>query len=122
MVAEALMDQEFYITAIQNWHSLTIAGAENVKAEIINGVKTERRNLASSHEEADHIIAQQAIVHSQCHEVIKVVSDDTDVFSLLRHLYVPQNCTSVLHNSSLQRDWSVIDMREQLEITRLYQS
>lgn len=115
MVAEALMDPEFYIKATENGHSLTIAGVEDVPIEIMNGVKTERRDLTSSHEEADSIIVQHAIAHCQSHECVRVISDDTDVFALLLYFYVSQRCTSALYMSSPQVGRAVVDVKATAE-------
>ena len=51
-----------YTLATQNGHTLTIAGVENYPIEINKGVKIDRRDIPSEHEEADPIIAQRAIL------------------------------------------------------------
>ena len=96
MIAEALMNPEFYTKATQNEHSLTLAGIKDVPIEIVNGVKTELRDLTSSHEEADPIIVQHAIRCCQNNDCVKVISDDTDVFALLLYFYVSERDAQVL--------------------------
>ena len=83
MIAETLMDPEFYTKATQNGHSLTLAGIQDVPIEIVNVVKTELRDLASSHEEADPIIVQHAVRCCQNNDCVRVISDDADVTCLL---------------------------------------
>ena len=83
LIAEALLDPDFYISATQNRHSLTLAGVDDVPVEIKMRICVEREDLASSHEEADPIIIQHATSRCMQGEKVRVVSDDTDVFLLL---------------------------------------
>ena len=99
LIAEALLDPDFYISATQNGHSLTLAGVDDVPAEIKMGVRVEREDLASSHEKAETIIIQHAISRCMEGEKLRVVSDDTDVFLLLLHFYVSKECTSDLYST-----------------------
>ena len=58
--------------------------------EISKGI--ERRDLYTSHEEADNIIVQQAFMAaSEGASGVAVVADDTDVWALLLHHYREQN-------------------------------
>ena len=84
LITESLIQPSFYNNATKN-HSLTIAGVCDCPLEITNGVKIERRDLCSSHEEADIIITQHAIASSLLGKSVHVVCDDTDVFALLVH-------------------------------------
>ncbi|KAK3883332.1 hypothetical protein Pcinc_012368 [Petrolisthes cinctipes] len=66
--------------------------------QICSGIKTPRYDMRTTHEEADVILVQQAIiiatqVKPTC---IKVVSDDTDVFILLLYYYRMTNMTCKL--------------------------
>ena len=60
MLAEGLLDSHFYNNATQK-HSLVIAGVGDVPVEIDRGVRIDRHDLCSSHEEADILITQHAI-------------------------------------------------------------
>ena len=54
------------------------------------GVRADRHDLCSSHEEADILITQHAIALGLLGKSVNVVSDDTDVFVLLVHFYNSQ--------------------------------
>ena len=85
MLADALLEPQFFETATHNGHTLTLAGVEDAPMEITHGIKINRHDLSSSHEEADLIIAQHAIFASSNNQSVAVISDDTDVFALLLH-------------------------------------
>ena len=63
MLAEALLDPGFYAQATSQ-NSLIIVGVTDVRVEITHDLKINRRDISSSHEEADVIIAQFAVVMS----------------------------------------------------------
>ena len=92
LLAEALLRPAFYTLATQNGHTLTIAGVENYPIEINKGVKIDRRDIPSEHEEADPIIAQMAILACIKGDVVLIVSEDTDVFAITLHFYVTSEC------------------------------
>ena len=75
---------------------------EDFPIEITNGVRIDRKDIDAHHEEADLIIAQQAIISSKEGDVVSVVSDDTVVFVLLLHFYVLYNCSSNMYMSSFK--------------------
>ena len=89
MLAEGLLDSHFYNNATQK-HSLVIAGVGDVPVEIDRGVRIDRHDLCSSHEEADILITQHAIALGPLGKSVNVVCDDTDVFVLLVHFYNSQ--------------------------------
>ena len=62
MLVDALMNPDFYTSATQKGHTLTLAGVEDYPMEITNGVMINRRDIISRHEGADLIIAQHAIL------------------------------------------------------------
>ena len=86
MLAEGLLDSDYYTNATPN-HTLTIAGISDVPVKIASGVRIDRRDLCSTHEEADILITQHAISLSLLGRSVRVVCDDTDVFVLLVHFY-----------------------------------
>ena len=79
MLADSLLSPDFYTDATQK-HGLILAGVTNVPIEIVNGMRIDRQDLRSSHEEADTIITQHAIATSMQNKSVCVVCDDTDVF------------------------------------------
>ena len=73
-------DEEFHDQHTTR-NELVITGSHDVPTEIHKGVVIAREDIATSHEEADNIIAQQAIMCAKEHSgTTVVVSDDTDVF------------------------------------------
>ena len=91
---------------------MIVAGVSDVPIEIAHGVRIDRQELSSSHEEADIIITQHAIFASILGKVVRVVCDDTDVFVLLVHYYNGL-CTNLapMIMSSPKSERVVIDIR-----------
>ena len=111
MLVQGVLDLDFYTQVIQK-HCLTVAGVSDVPIEITYGVRIERQDLSSSHEEADMIITQHAISASLQGKVVRVVCDDTDVFVLLVHYYNGLCTTQALmFTSSPKSERLMIDIR-----------
>ena len=68
-------------------HTLTVAGIRDVPVEITGGLRIDRHDLRSKHEEADILIAQHAISLSLLDKSVRVVCDDTDIFVVLVPYY-----------------------------------
>ena len=60
MLTEGILDPGYYTEATQT-HTLTIAGIRDVPVEITGGLRIDRHDLRSTHEEGDIPIAQHAI-------------------------------------------------------------
>ena len=60
-----------------------------------------REDISTSHEEADCIIVQQAMMASEYQQGVSVIADDTDVFILLIHHYLEQQLTNHLSMADL---------------------
>ena len=60
MLTEGILDPGYFNEATQT-HPLTIAGVRDVPVEITGGLRIDRHDLRSTHEEADILIAQHAI-------------------------------------------------------------
>ena len=117
MLAESLLDSEYYTNATQK-HTLTIAGVNDVPLEIVRGVRIDRHDLCSKHEEADILITQHAISLSLTGKSVRVVCDDTDVFVLLVYFYNSQcrgNNAVPMVMSSPVKERAVIDIRATAE-------
>ena len=80
MLAEGILDPGYFTEATQT-HTLTIAGVRDVRVEITGGLRIDRHDLRSTHEEADILIAQHAISLSLLGKSVRVVCNDTDVLS-----------------------------------------
>ncbi|KAK2171000.1 hypothetical protein NP493_1113g00034 [Ridgeia piscesae] len=82
MLIEGPLNSDYYTNATQK-HTLTTAVVSDVPVEIVNGVRINRHDLCSTHEEAN-IIITECLLSGKCG---RVVCDDTDVLVLLVHFY-----------------------------------
>ena len=68
--------------------SLVVTGISDTPVEVKQGKRIERSDLRTTHEEADVILPHQVVQFaSNTKKILKVISDDTDVFVLLMHYY-----------------------------------
>ena len=86
MLTEGIIDPG-YFTDVTKTHTLTVAGVRDVSVEITDGLRIDRHDLRSTHEDDDILFAQHAISLSLLGKYVRVVCDDTDVFVLLVHYY-----------------------------------
>ena len=92
-------------------HSLLVTGPASVPVEIFKGAAIERRDLETTHEEADVIIPRQVVdAATQGSTCIKVICDDTDVFILLIHYYQQCLLTCIVLMEGTSRMRAVIDI------------
>jgi len=81
-------------------------------------VRIDRRDLCSTHEEADILITEHAISLSLLGKSVRVVCDDTDVFVLLVHFYNSKckgrNAAPMIMSSHL-KERAVVDIRATAE-------
>ena len=85
---------------------------------ITGGLRIDRHDLRSTHEEVDILIAQYAIALSLLGKSVRVVCDDTDVFVLLVHYYNSRcKCSNSapMIMSSPVKERAVIDIRATVE-------
>ncbi|KAK2157857.1 hypothetical protein NP493_1847g00000 [Ridgeia piscesae] len=112
MLVEGLLNTDYYTKPTQK-HTLTIAGVSDVPVEIVCGVRIDRHDVCSTHEEADIVITQHAIACSLSGKCVRVVCDHTDVFVLLVHFYhimcSGRNAVPMIM-SSLVKERAVIDI------------
>ena len=93
-------DEKFHLSHTSR-NKLVITGSSNTPTEIYKGVVIQGRDISTSHEEVDNIIAQQAVICAKHHSgTIVVVTDDTDVFILLLYHYPQENLTCPLFMTS----------------------
>ena len=98
-------------------NKLVITGSSNVTTEIHRGVVIARPDFATSHEKADNIIVQQAVMCAkEKSNTTVVVADDTDVFVLLLYYYMKESLTSPLFMSSPVQRRSLIDIKGTVQI------
>ena len=115
LIVDSLLESSFYEHATEHY-SLTLAGVWDCPIELKNTVKIERRDLCSSHEEADIIITKHAISSSVLGRSVQVVCDDTDVFILLVHFYHTHGPGSPMIMSSPVKERAVIDIKQTSEV------
>ena len=63
-----------------------------------------REDISTSHEEADCIIVQHAMMASEYQQGVSVIADDTDVFILLIHHYYTDICSTVKNEEQIAHD------------------
>ena len=78
--------------------------------QISHGVVIYREDTSTSHEEADCIIVQQAMIDSEYQQGLSVIAVDTDVFILLIHHYLEQQLTNFMVMESPIHGRSVINI------------
>ena len=103
-------DEEFHARHTTR-NKLVITGSNDVPTEIHKGVVIAREDIATSREEADNIIAQQAIMcaNEHCGATV-VVADDTDVFILLLFHYLNERLACPMFMISPIQQRSLIDI------------
>ena len=94
-------------------NKLVITGSEISPKEIYQGIVLTRQDIATSHEEVDNIIIQQAIMcaRTQREDAVTVIADDTDVFILLLYHYLCEHLSCEMLMSSPFQQRSVIDIK-----------
>ncbi|KAG0729507.1 hypothetical protein GWK47_030173 [Chionoecetes opilio] len=108
-----LSDDNFLQHATQN-HQLVVTGENDMPTQVSKGRKSPRLDLASTHEEADILITQQAIhlAKKDPESHVRVVCDDTDVFALPAYYYLSEKLQSSLTMQSPIMGRSCIDVKE----------
>ena len=91
-------------------NKLVVTGSNNTPVQISHGVVIYREDISTSHEKADCIIVQQALMASEYQQGVSVIADDTDVFILLIHHYLEQQLTNFMVMESPIHGRSVIDI------------
>lgn len=111
LICKDLQSDEDFVQNHTQEHTLLITGQEDI-IEIYKGNVIQRRDLYTSHEEADNIIVQQAFMAaSEGASGVAVVADDTDVWALLLHHYLEQNLDIPFIMQSPIHGRSVIDIK-----------
>ena len=94
------------------------AGVRDVPVEITGGLRIDRHDLRSTHEEVDILIAQHVISLSLLGKSVRVVCDNTDVFVLLVHYYNSRcKCSNSAPMIMLSpvKERAVVDIRATVE-------
>ena len=77
---------------IKSQNTLIVTGQDNIPMQTEHGIEILRRDMETTHEEADVIIPQQIHIAKQSRKVqnFKVIRDVTDVFMLLLYYYITE--------------------------------
>ena len=111
-------DEAFHIQHTMG-NKLVITGSDDVPTEIHKGLVIAWRDIATSHEEADNIIVQQAIMCAKEQSgATVVVADDTDVFILLLYHYWNERLTCPMFMISPIQQRSLIDIKTTVQAHR----
>lgn len=112
IICNNIINDEAFCLNHTSRNKLVITSSSDTPTEIYKGVAIQRRDISTSHEEADNIIVQQAVMCAKCQSgTIVVVADDTDVFILLLYHYLQENLTCPLFMTSPIQQRSVIDIK-----------
>jgi hypothetical protein len=111
-------DEAFHIQHTMG-NKLVITGSDDAPTEIHKGLVIARRDIATSHEEADNIIVQQAIMCAEEKSgATVVVADDTDVFILLLYHYWNERLTCPMFMISPIQQRSLSDINTTVQAHR----
>ena len=112
IICNNIVNDGSFIARHTSNHKLVITGHNDAPTEIFKGVIIERHDISTTHEEADNIIVQQAIMCAkETSDTIMVIADDTDVFILLLYHYqlAKLKCKMLMTSPIYNR--SVIDIK-----------
>ena len=92
-------------------HKLMITASSEVPEETHNANRQKRKDLRTSHEEADLIIPQQVLFAvEEDAGYVKAIIDDTNVFVLLTHFFHLKQPSATIIMESTKEEWNIIDI------------
>ena len=112
---------EYLVTKISEGnfkHRFVITGSKDTPTqEVLSGKAILRHDLTTSHEEADGIIIQQCyhLAKEEGCDIIRIVSDDADVFALACLFFPKELDNLVVYIEPTSRGRSVIDIGESVK-------
>ena len=114
LICEQILIDEQYLQQVTQHHRLVVTGDDAVPTQVSKGRKIPRLDIATTQEEADLIITQQAIhlAKGDGESRICVLCDDTDVFALLVYLFSREQLQSSMTMESPIHGRSCIDIKE----------
>ena len=96
----------------QHPHKLVITGQDPCPVEIFHGICIQRHDLSTNHEEADVIVASQAIYAAEVEKkTVGVMADDTDIYILLLFHFMKQHLTSRMLMIPTKQGRAVVDIK-----------
>eukprot|EP00745_Piridium_sociabile_P037812 TRINITY_DN68984_c0_g1_i6.p1 TRINITY_DN68984_c0_g1~~TRINITY_DN68984_c0_g1_i6.p1 ORF type:complete len:1121 (+),score=248.01 TRINITY_DN68984_c0_g1_i6:81-3443(+) len=101
LLYEQILTDDAYLQVVTNSHALVVTGEEPVPTQVHKGQKSARRDIISSLEEADSMIAQQVVaIGTDPDARVLALADDTDVFVLLLFFYGHCSLNSAIYMQS----------------------
>ena len=116
IVKSLVTDEHFHATSTTG-HNLIVTGHDSTPVEISDGeIILDRRDMISSHEEADVLLIHQLIaVRETVSNSVLIISGDTDVFVLLLTFCKKYNLSFDIFMESPVKDRSLIDIKKTIE-------
>ena len=114
LICEQILIDEQYLQQVTQHHRLVVTGDDAVPTQVPKWRKIPRLDIATTEEEADLIITQQAI-HLAKEDVesrVCVLCDDTDVFALLVYFFSRKQLQSSMTMESPIHGRSCIYIKE----------
>ena len=98
-------------------HRFVITGSKDTPTQVLSGKAILRHDLTTSHEEADGILIQQCyhLAKEEGCDIIRIVSDDADVFALACHFFPKEIDNLVVYMEPASKGRSVIDIGESVK-------
>ena len=119
LIVEDLCENVSFPERVNINRRLVVTGEDPVPIEITKATKSRRRDMKTTHEEADNILAQQMVINaSQPNNGVCVVSDDTDVFVLLLYFYAKYDLTGFVIMESPVKDRATIDIKSSVSANK----
>ena len=114
LICEPILIDEQYLQQVTQHHRLVVTGDDAVPTQVSKGRKIPRLDIATTQEEADLIITQQAIhlAKEDGESRVCVLCDDTDVFALLVYFFSREQLQSSVMMESPIHGRSCIDIKE----------
>ncbi|KAG0729109.1 hypothetical protein GWK47_031017 [Chionoecetes opilio] len=101
LLCQHILTDDTFLEAVTDSHVLIVTGEESIPTQVHKGQKSLCRDLASTFEEADNIIAQQVVaIGTNPDARVLALADDTDVFVLLLFFYGNSSLQSAIYMQS----------------------
>ena len=113
IICDNILNDTDFIQKNTTKHKLMITGQDKTPVEVsCSGTIVERADMATTHEEADNIIVQQAIAVAVAQQKpVTVLADDTDVYALLLYHYLEQGIQTPMFMESPVKERTVVDIQ-----------
>ena len=95
-----------------DFHKLVVTGQDSCPLELYKGLCIQRQDLANNHEEADVVVASQAMYAASTEsKTVGVLADDTDIYVVLLYHYKGLKLTSKMFMVPTKQGRIVTDIK-----------